>query len=122
VLLPAAHRSLAARVIDQAVRDVLNPNGALTDSASARAFLSGSPMLSYWCVIAELDLDCVIDRARTLMAAGRRGRAGSAEVPLRRTTRRNMPLAQERLCYTKVPLKEILYEPHTRPVRSHAHA
>jgi hypothetical protein len=40
-------------------------------------------MLSYWCEIAELDLNCVIDRARTLMAgcdAGRRDRAGSAEV------------------------------------------
>jgi hypothetical protein len=80
----AAHRSLAARVIDQAVRDVRNPNGAPIDSASARAFLSGSPMLSYWCEIAELDLNSVIDRARTLMAgcdAGRRrSRAGSAEV------------------------------------------
>ena len=81
--LPAAHRSLAARVIDQAVRDVRNPNGTPTNTASARAFLSGSPMLSYWCEIAELDLNCVIDRARTLMAgceACRRGRAGSAEV------------------------------------------
>jgi hypothetical protein len=68
VQLPAAYRSLAARVIDQAVRDVRNPNGAPTDGASARAFLSGSPMLSYWCEIAELDLSCVIDRARTLMA------------------------------------------------------
>jgi hypothetical protein len=25
-------------------------------------------MLAYWCEIAELDLSCVIDRARTLMA------------------------------------------------------
>jgi hypothetical protein len=84
VQLATAHRSLAARVIDQAVRDVRNPNGAPIDSASARAFLSGSPMLSYWCEIAELDLNSVIDRARTLMAgcdAGRRrSRAGSAEV------------------------------------------
>ena len=81
--LPAAHRSLAARVIGQAVRDVRNPNGAPTDSASARSFLSGSPMLSYWCEIAEVDLTCVIDRARTLMAgcdAGHRGSARSAEV------------------------------------------
>jgi len=79
----ATHRFLAARVIDQAVRDVRNPKGAPMDSASARAFLSGSPMLSYWCEIAELDLNSVIDRARTLMAgcdAGRRSRAGSAEV------------------------------------------
>jgi hypothetical protein len=78
----AGHRSLAAHVIEQAVRDVRNPNGAPIDSASARAFLSGSPMLSYWCEIAELDLNSVIDRARTLMAgcdAGRRGRACSAE-------------------------------------------
>jgi hypothetical protein len=80
---PAAHRYLAARVIDQALRDARNPNGAPTDSASARAFLSGSPMLSYWCEVAELDLNCVIVRARTLIAGcdvGRRGRAGSADV------------------------------------------
>jgi hypothetical protein len=79
----AAHRSLAARVIDQAVRDVRNPNGPPTDSASARAFLSGSPMLSYWCEIAEIDVTCVINRARTLLAdcdAGHRDGAGSAEV------------------------------------------
>jgi len=84
VQLAAAHRSLAAHVIEQAVRDVRNPNGAPTDRASARTFLSGSPMLSYWCEIAELDLNSVIDHARTLMAgcdAGRRrGRAGSGEV------------------------------------------
>jgi len=82
VQLPAAHRSLAARVIGQAVRDVRDPNGTRIDSASARSFLSGSPMLSYWCEIAELDLTCVVERARTLMAgcdAGRRGSAGSAE-------------------------------------------
>jgi len=82
VQLHAAHRSLAARVIGQAVRDMRDPNGAPIDSASARSFLSGSPMLSYWCEIAELDLNCVIDRARTLMAgcdAGQRGRASSAE-------------------------------------------
>ena len=79
----AAHRSLAARVIGQAIRDVRDPNGARVDSASARSFLSGSPMLSYWCEIAEIDVTCVIDRARTLMAdcnTGQRDRAGSAEV------------------------------------------
>ena len=40
-------------------------------------------MLSYWCEIAELDVTCVIDRARTLLAgcdAGQRDRAGSDEV------------------------------------------
>ena len=73
---PAAHRSLAARVIDQAFRDAANPKGAETDSAGAREFLSGSPMLSYWCAVAELDLSRVIVRARTLMARG----AGGYEV------------------------------------------
>ena len=77
--LHAAHRSLAAHVIEQAVRDVRNPSGAPIDSASARSFLSGSPMLSYWCEIAELDLNCVIDRARTLMAGGKSS-SRSAEV------------------------------------------
>ena len=87
MLVSAAHRSLAARVIGQAIRDVRDPNGARIDSASARSFLSGSPMLSYWCEIAEIDVTCVIDRARTLLAdcdVGQRDRAGSAEVPLRR--------------------------------------
>jgi hypothetical protein len=69
VLLSAAHRFLATRVIDQAVRDVRNPNGAPIDNVSARAFLSGSPMLSYWCEIAGLDPNCVIDRARILLAS-----------------------------------------------------
>ena len=80
--LSTAHRSLAVRVIRQATRDVRNPNGAPDDTASARSFLSGSPMLSYWCEIAELDLNYVIDRVRTLVAdcdAGRR-RRGSPEV------------------------------------------
>ena len=63
----AAHRSLAARVIGQAIRDVRDPNGARINSASARSFLSGSPMLSYWCEIADIDVTCVIDRARTLL-------------------------------------------------------
>jgi hypothetical protein len=78
VQLATAHRFLAARVIDQAVRDLRNPNGAPTDSASARAFLSGSPMLSYWCEIAELDLNCVINRARSLMARPLRPRTHAA--------------------------------------------
>ena len=73
--LSVPHRSLAARVIYQAIRDVRNPHGTATDTASARVFLSGSPMLAYWCEIADLDVSCVIDRARTLMTgwdAGRR--------------------------------------------------
>ena len=63
----ATHRSLAVRVIYQAVRDVRNPNGAPIDSASARAFLSGSSMLTYWCEVAQFDLSRVLDGARHLM-------------------------------------------------------
>ena len=43
----------------------------------------GIANLSYWCEIAQLDLNSVIVRARTLMAdcdTSRRSRAGSAEV------------------------------------------
>jgi hypothetical protein len=75
---PAAHRYLATRVIDQAFRDARNPNGAASDSTDARTFLSGSPMLFYWCEVARLDPSCVILRARSLMAdreASGRGRA-----------------------------------------------
>ena len=80
--LSAAHRSLAVRVIRQAIRDARAKNGTPDDTASARSFLSGSPMLAYWCEIAELDLNYVVERARTLVAdcdADRRGR-GSREV------------------------------------------
>jgi hypothetical protein len=72
----ATHRSLAVCVIHQAVRDVRNPNGAPMDSASARVFLSGSPMLTHWCEVAQFDLNRVLHGARHLMArcdAGPRG-------------------------------------------------
>ena len=79
--LHSAHRFIAARVIDQAVRDVRNPNGTLTDRASARAFLSGSPMLSYWCDIANFDLSRVVKHARTLIADCDARRRGSRITP-----------------------------------------
>ena len=80
--LSAGHRSLAACVINQAVRDVRNPNGTPTDISSARMFLSGSPMLAYWCEIADLDLSCVMGRARALIAGCDQGLrdADTAEV------------------------------------------
>jgi hypothetical protein len=77
----SAHRFLAARVIDQAVRDARNPNGTVTDRASARAFLSGSPMLSYWCDIANFDLSSVVEHARTLIADCDARRRGSGITP-----------------------------------------
>ena len=96
--LPAAHRSLAARVIGQAIRDVRNPNGAPIDSASARLFLSGSPMLSYWCEVAEFDLNCVIVRARTLMAAATLAGA-AAPAPLKSTETLNAQKAD--ICHPR---------------------
>jgi hypothetical protein len=80
----AARDRWAARSFDQAVRDVRNPNGPRTDSAGARAFLSGSPMLSYWCEIAVFDLNCVIDCAQTLMVTATRAGA-VAPAPLKST-------------------------------------
>jgi hypothetical protein len=74
VQLSVPYRSLAARVIYQAIRDVRNPHGTPIDTASARVFLTGSPMLAYWCEIADLDASCVIDRARTLMTSWDAGR------------------------------------------------
>jgi len=95
---PAAHRFLAARVIDQAFRDARNPNGAPIDGASARAFLSGSLMLSYSCEVAELDLNCVIVRARTLMAAATLAGA-AAPAPLKSTETLNAQKAD--ICHPR---------------------
>ena len=95
---PAAHRYLAARVIDQAFRDARNPNGTPIDGASARAFLSGSLMLSYSCEVAELDLNCVIVRARTLMAAATLAGA-AAPAPLKSTETLNAQKAD--ICHPR---------------------
>jgi hypothetical protein len=92
-----AHRHLAARVIDQALRDIESPVGSASDRESARDFLSGSAMLHFWCALADCDALCLIARANVLMAHARgsttrRGRtprqpgaapASAAERPLR---------------------------------------
>ena len=52
-LLP--YRRLAVRVIEQALRDLAGRAESSHDRDSARAFLSGSPMLSMWCEVAEID-------------------------------------------------------------------
>jgi hypothetical protein len=49
------YRHLAVRVIDQALRDLAGPTGSRHDRESAREFLNGSPMLSLWCEVAEID-------------------------------------------------------------------
>lgn len=57
------------RVIDRALRDLANPTQLATDRESARVFLAGSSMLSYWCELAGVDPGCPIARANELIAA-----------------------------------------------------
>jgi hypothetical protein len=76
-----AHRHLAVRVIDQALRDIMNPVGSPTDRQSARDFLSGSAMLHFWCALADCDARCLIARASLLMAHARGSTAGRAQAP-----------------------------------------
>ena len=64
----AACRHLAARVIDQACRDLSAPAGSRADRESAREFLSGSPMLYRWCEVADLEPSSMIVRAARLVA------------------------------------------------------
>ncbi len=52
-LLP--YRRLAIQVLGRALRDLLNPDASAADHQSAHTFLSGSPMLVYWCRVAALD-------------------------------------------------------------------
>jgi hypothetical protein len=65
-VLPLACRHLAARVIDQALKDVRRPGGPPADRESARRFLAGSPMLHYWCNVAGLQVQHVIEFAALL--------------------------------------------------------
>jgi hypothetical protein len=48
-------RHLAARIIQQAFRDLDSPAASRCDRESARDFLSGSSMLKHWCAVADLD-------------------------------------------------------------------
>ncbi len=56
-----AHQRLATRVIRQAVRD-LDSRSSL-DRETARDFLAGSPMLHFWCQLAQINAANVIERA-----------------------------------------------------------
>jgi hypothetical protein len=62
-------RHLAARIIQQAFRDLASPAGSRCDQESARVFLSGSSMLSHWCAVADLDPARLVARASTLTTA-----------------------------------------------------
>lgn len=70
---PAPCRHLAARVIEQALKDVLQPSQTATDRQTARSFLAGSAMLSYWCEVAGLDASQVIRMAAVLSGSNEHG-------------------------------------------------
>lgn len=74
----AACRHLAVRVIQQAVWDLSGASASRADQASARAFLSGSPMLHRWCKVANLNASRMVSRATKLMA-----RSGRLAIPTR---------------------------------------
>lgn len=62
----APYRALALRVIALAIRDVMTHGQAASEHVSARAFLSGSGMLTHWCELAGIDPAVVLARASTL--------------------------------------------------------
>lgn len=61
VLAPiAAYQRLATRVIHRAYLDL--DSGSLDDRETARTFLAGSPMLMFWCQLAQLNAGNVMAR------------------------------------------------------------
>lgn len=70
-------RHLAARVIEQALKDVLQPGQTATDRQTARRFLAGSAMLYFWCEVAGLDAGQVI-RVAAGLTGGRERKAAAA--------------------------------------------
>jgi hypothetical protein len=62
-------RHLAARIIQQAFRDLASPAGSRCDQESARVFLSGSSMLNHWCAVADIDPVWMVARAAKLATA-----------------------------------------------------
>jgi hypothetical protein len=62
---------LAVRVITLAVRDLVAYGHSATERDSARAFLSGSRMLTHWCRLADIDPAAVSDQVRSLAAQTR---------------------------------------------------
>lgn len=72
-----AYRRLAARVIAQALRDLLTRDAG-AERESARRFLAGSRMLEHWCQLAEIDTAGLGRRARSLES--RAARSGLARL------------------------------------------
>jgi len=89
---PQACRRLAARVIEQALKDALRPSGSLTDCESARTFLAGSRMLHYWCELAGFDPGRVTTRARGLLTTSADSHVLTLLVPPRGAGPRHRPV------------------------------
>jgi hypothetical protein len=68
----APYRHLAVRIIDQAFRDLASPARSPEGPESAREFLAGTSMLYHWCEVADLNPECLVARARKLMASSDR--------------------------------------------------
>ena len=68
-------RHLAARIIQQAFRDLASPPGSPRDRESARVFLAGSSMLEHWCAVADLDPARLVARAKELTTTPNNGRS-----------------------------------------------
>ena len=66
------YRHLAVRVIDLAFRDLASPVGSAAGPESAREFLAGTSMMYLWCEVADLNPECLVARARKIMASSDR--------------------------------------------------
>lgn len=61
------YRALALRVISVAVRDLIAPGHSLSERNSARAFLSGSRMLTHWCKLADIDPEAIREQTQGIV-------------------------------------------------------
>lgn len=76
------YRRLAVSVLARALQDLSNPAGTATDRESARAFFTGSSMLSHWCRVASLDPKWVAGRVQKLDLVSRSGTPCLTPAPL----------------------------------------
>jgi hypothetical protein len=71
--LLAPYRVLASRVIALAVRDLVTYGHSASERDSARAFLSGSRMLTHWCELADIDPAAIRAQVRAFVDRKRPG-------------------------------------------------
>lgn len=63
----APYRTLALRVISLAVHDLVAPRTLASERDTARAFLSGSLMLTHWCTLADINPDSIRKQMRDIV-------------------------------------------------------